>query len=108
MHREFEGYIKDLTEINLKLFMEARQVLAESSDDLDTSALEAFVDSAVENIKYLPPDKQSRWLGYLQGRLADLGLLTIEEQRDRTRPLFQALYDKYNLRYESITVTSTI
>ena len=33
-------------------------------------------------------DKQHRWLGYIQGCLVCMGIITVEEERNFTRPLF--------------------
>lgn len=40
----------------------------------------------------LPLDKISRWLGCVQGCLGMRGLISIEAERDITRPLFHAAY----------------
>jgi len=40
----------------------------------------------------MPLDKVSRWVGFIQGVLATQGLLSVAEERDRTRPLFHAAY----------------
>lgn len=39
-----------------------------------------------------PLDKLSRWLGFVQGIMAARGLLDVDEERDRTRPIFEAAY----------------
>ena len=41
-----------------------------------------------------PDDKQARWLGFIQGVLVMRGLLSVEAERDATRPLFHAAYGK--------------
>lgn len=39
-----------------------------------------------------PIDKLSRWLGFVQGVLTMNGLLSVETERDFSRPLFHAAY----------------
>lgn len=41
----------------------------------------------------LPIDKTSRWLGFVQGCLAMRGLISVDAERDATRPLFHAAYE---------------
>ena len=41
-----------------------------------------------------PEDKQARWLGFIQGVLVMRGLLSVEAERDATRPLFHAAYGR--------------
>lgn len=38
----------------------------------------------------MPTDKYSRWLGFIQGCLIMHGFTTVEEERNRTRPWFNA------------------
>ncbi|MFG6080454.1 hypothetical protein ACEUZ9_001058 [Paracoccus litorisediminis] len=40
----------------------------------------------------LPIDKLSRWLGFVQGCLAMRGLISVDAERDFSRPLFHAAY----------------
>jgi hypothetical protein len=40
----------------------------------------------------MPLDKVSRWVGFIQGVLATKGLLSVAEERDRTRPIFHKAY----------------
>lgn len=37
-------------------------------------------------------DKANRWLGFVQGILTVAGLLSVEDERNYTRPLFHALH----------------
>ncbi len=45
----------------------------------------------------MPTDKVSRWIGFVQGVLAVHGLLDVDGERDRTRPLFHAAYKAMGL-----------
>lgn len=42
-------------------------------------------------------DKQSRWLGYIQGVLAVRGHLNVMEERDLTRPMYHEAYRAMNI-----------
>lgn len=46
-----------------------------------------------EKIDVFPADKTSRWLGFVQGVLAANGRIDVDEERDRTRPLFHEAYE---------------
>ena len=39
-----------------------------------------------------PTDKTSRWIGFIQGSLATKGLLDVNAERARTRPIFHQAY----------------
>lgn len=45
-----------------------------------------------ENCANMPEDKASRWLGFVQGCLAMRGLINVDAERSRTRPLFHQVY----------------
>ena len=42
-------------------------------------------------------DKISRWLGYVQGIMTIYGWITVEEERENTRPLFHQAYEDLGL-----------
>ena len=42
-------------------------------------------------------DKISRWLGYVQGIMTVYGWITVEEERENTRPLFHQAYEDLGL-----------
>lgn len=46
----------------------------------------------------MPIDKTQRWLGFVQGVLAARGLLDVDAERDRTRPIFHAYYRKIGIQ----------
>lgn len=48
--------------------------------------------TALDELDTLPVDKLSRWLGFVQGVLATLGLIRVDTERDFSRPLFHAAY----------------
>jgi hypothetical protein len=62
-------------------------------DETSFNHLRWMVDHCVENIEKFPPDKTSRWIGFIQGVLTCKGALNVRHERDRTRPLFHAAYE---------------
>lgn len=45
----------------------------------------------IETIKAtpsMPIDKMARWVGFIHGVLASRGVLSVDAERDRTRPIF--------------------
>lgn len=52
---------------------------------------------AIENIGTWPDDKTSRWLGFIQGVLYAEGKLSIDEERNLTRPLFHKAYKEMGI-----------
>lgn len=50
--------------------------------------------TARDNAAFWPVDKTGRWLGFVQGVLAARGLLDVDTERDRTRPMFHAAYGR--------------
>lgn len=51
-----------------------------------------FIDHALERGPELRLDKLARWIGFIQGVLAVNGVIEVDAERDRTRPIFQAAY----------------
>lgn len=51
-----------------------------------------MLDELDRKLDRFPVDKTGRWIGYVQGVLACNGFLDVNEERDRTRPLFQKAY----------------
>jgi hypothetical protein len=49
-------------------------------------------ETALSEIDTYPVDKLSRWLGFVQGVLTMFELITVDEERDFSRPLFHAAY----------------
>ena len=47
-----------------------------------------------ENIKKFPTDKTSRWIGYIQRYMIEVGAVTVQSERDFSRPLFHSAYKK--------------
>jgi len=47
-----------------------------------------------KNLKTFPPDKTSRWIGYIQRFLIEQNFTTVKKERDFSRPLFHKAYKK--------------
>lgn len=60
----------------------------------DDGRLGWLCQTAIEQGATMPLDKLSRWLGFVQGQLEALELITIDGERDYSRPLFHAAYKK--------------
>ena len=65
-------------------------------EDMRRDNLIAFWKLAVERILNweLPDDKMWRWIWYLQWVLISRWLVSVNEERDRTRPIFHEAYEK--------------
>lgn len=63
-------------------------------DDAPTSLnhLHWMAAHALAHYHEWPTDKTSRWIGFIQGVLANRGFLNVEVERDRTRPIFHQAY----------------
>ena len=57
----------------------------------DTASLENLCQEAIKNMEKYPLDKMNRWLGFVQGVLATQGVITVDGERDFTRPLFNSI-----------------
>jgi hypothetical protein len=51
----------------------------------------------------LPVDKLSRWLGFVQGVMSSRGLISMETERDLSRPLFHAAYTAAGMKLPPVT-----
>ena len=62
------------------------------SDKTSSEHLVWMIGECLLNIRTMQIDKLSRWIGFIQGVLAANGLLDVDEERERTRPLFHKAY----------------
>lgn len=72
----------------------ARDQRAELSRRVGEDLTDRVIDLcalAVDKLDDLSEDKANRWLGFVQGVMISGGVLTIEAERDYTRPLFHAI-----------------
>ena len=56
------------------------------------SEVKGLIEEGISQAYKLPIDKLSRWLGYVQCSLISEGLVTIDGERDFSRPLFHNAY----------------
>ena len=47
-----------------------------------------YMLSVIESSPNMPIDKIARWTGFIQGVLAERGLIDVDDERNRTRPIF--------------------
>jgi hypothetical protein len=64
----------------------------------DPDHLTWMLDQVEAHLQDWPTDKISRWIGFIQGVLAAHGWLNVDEERDRTRPLFHQAYKEEGLK----------
>jgi hypothetical protein len=60
--------------------------------DTSFANLRWMADKCIAEMETFPPDKTSRWIGFIQGVLATKGHLSVADERDRTRPFFHEAY----------------
>jgi hypothetical protein len=77
----FKRYLKILEDIDI-------QEGCETSKD----HLEWMCRTALQHQDY-PIDKLSRWLGFVQGVLTARGKLSVDDERDYSKPLFHNAYE---------------
>ena len=65
---------------------------AASLPGTDLAHLAWLCREGIERIDAIPVDKASRWLGFVQGCLTMQGLISVEGERDHSRPLFHRAY----------------
>ncbi len=98
--------IKTLKDVNLILFKRYKVTLSEYkkyADDEIIIRAKNMIDIALSEDMY--EDKQSRWLGFIQGVMTVYDLLDVEDERDFSRPLFHKAYEEMGLeKPKSISV----
>lgn len=89
----------------------ADQVNLTGPDKTTGSHLIDLID-IIERTTDMPIDKIARWTGFIQGVLAARGLLNVDDERNRTRPIFAAAIraaddssDKWQHRKRGTTYT---
>lgn len=51
-----------------------------------------MVRQCLDSVDVWPVDKTGRWIGWVQAIMAINGMLDVNEERDRTRPMFHEAY----------------
>lgn len=67
-----------------------KNVPAFGEDKLSSSHLIWMLESLRDNTE-MSLTKKHRWLGYVQGIMTAVGLITVDEERDNTREIFRGL-----------------
>lgn len=83
------------------LFTRYRAIILENGSVLDGGPKECesqhlinLCNEVIENHQKYPFDKLSRWMGFVQGVLAFNGLVSVEEERDYSRPFLHAIHKR--------------
>jgi len=100
-------YNSPLNEVHLFLIKRYKKIMEDNSPEMfldyneKTDPIQDPVDRIYKmlcvlekNIKKFPPDKTSRWIGYIQYYLIDKGVTTIDVERNVSRPYFHEAYRK--------------
>lgn len=61
-------------------------------DKTSDTHLKWMLGECLLNIRTMPIDKMGRWVGFVQGVLVCEGILDVDDERDRTRPIFKKAY----------------
>lgn len=83
------------------LFSRYRAVIMDHRDEMKGDIAECgsdhlikLCDEVLANHQRYPFDKLSRWMGFVQGVLASQGLISVEEERNYSRPLLHAIHKR--------------
>lgn len=81
------------------LFTRYRDVISTHSalmgtgiDECSPEHLINLCDEVIKNHQKYPFDKLCRWMGFVQGVLAAQGMISVQEERDFSRPLLHAIH----------------
>lgn len=69
-------------------------LLANLSDICLPQKLGSLCGEAMEHHRHYPFDKLNRWLGFIQGVLAAAGVVSVDEEREFSRPLLHAFHSQ--------------
>lgn len=69
-------------------------LLANLSEACCPENLKALCVQAIDHHHRYPFDKLNRWLGFVQGVLAAVRIIDVDEERDFSRPLLHAFHDQ--------------
>jgi hypothetical protein len=61
-----------------------------------------MTDICLEHINDWPIDKLNRWLGFVQGIMTVQHIITVEDEREISRPIFHVAYESEGLRTPDI------
>lgn len=100
-HGSLNDYHKELTSLNKKLVIGYILRLNGKGAERGVCHFGLVLLAEMDNMS---PDKQSRWIGYMQKSLQELGTLQVDEERDKTREAYNKLSKKFNFPVKSIDV----
>jgi len=91
-HKLTQRYLKIINNLNAHKAYEPKE-------NEEQRRITGMLETLEENIDIWPPDKSSRWLGFIQAYMIKENHITIQEERDFSRPLFHNAYKKlgYNI-----------
>lgn len=95
---ELGDYVDSVTEAHLKLLDRYMKYFQYNSD------MWMMCFTMKQKIHEMPPDKQGRWIGYIQATLVNLGHTTVYTERRLTRPIFHEVYEKFGMSTETIDI----
>jgi hypothetical protein len=89
--------IKDVT---IQLFQRYKSIIEEKypeedGDETSLNHLKWMCDHVLNSD--MPIDKMSRWLGFVQGLLTAKKIISVEEERNFSRPLFHQAYENEDI-----------
>lgn len=76
------------------VIMDNREVLDGGPNECASDHLINLCNEVIEKHQKYPFDKLSRWMGFVQGVLASKGLVSVEEERNYSRPFLHAIHKR--------------
>lgn len=95
-----QEYHDDILVVNITLFKRYLTFIQEN--DYRIGNVRKLCEIAIEGEEPMTMDKQSRWLGYVQGVLFMGGLIDLEEERSISRNMYQAVYRKHGIKQDTL------
>ena len=98
-----ENYINQIKNANINIAANLQYKIIDKMKDLTDKAYEdikhvnLMLTAIIVNGDEWPMDKTSRWLGFAQAKLVEHNIITIDEERDRTREIFHNVYRENGL-----------
>lgn len=76
-----------------RIIVDNKQVLTGLPERCNYENLLSLTEEAIKNIESYPTDKMHRWMGFVQGILSVKGLISVDEERNYTRPLLHSYHE---------------
>jgi hypothetical protein len=90
----------ELKKAYLELFKRYNTIAQENKDTIRDNQAHTIMQMGINAIgspERFPAEKMSRWLGFIQGILFANGVITIDEERNISRPLIHRAYKNAGL-----------